>query len=285
MSGSAVTVAAESAKEAKDRWALHLGALGTLLLLIGILFRDDIAAAVGVWWVYPAYSHCFLVIPISAWLIWRKREQLIAQRPALAPKALWLIPLLAGAWMVGMFAGINEVRQFAVIGFVQIALLSMLGGRIYRLILFPAIFLFFAVPTGQYLIPSLQRFTTRFADICLILIGVPHYTEGTVIELTNGSFEIARACAGLRFLTATLALGALFAHLSFRKWKKIVLFLCACVVVPIIANGFRVLGIILLAQAQRHFWGRQRGRKRLATTYEKLLPLGLATAAAHMRVG
>jgi len=65
--------------------------------------------------------------------------------------------------------------------------------------------------------------------------------------LTTGSFEIAEACAGLRFLIATITLGVLFAHLTYRRWWKIAAFLAACVIVPLIANGFRCIGIILLA--------------------------------------
>src|SRR2546423_2665225 len=93
----------------------------------------------------------------------------------------------------------------------------------------------------------MQDFATRFTDIGLMLIGVPHYTEGTTIELTNGRFEVAEACAGLRFLIATVALAVLFAHLNYQKPYKVALLLSAAIIVPLIANGLRCLGIILLA--------------------------------------
>lgn len=237
----------DAATDLKSRWAWHLAGLGTLLAVIGGLFWNDIAAAAEVWWLYPAYSHSFLILPISLWLIWNKRTELRAQTPTLAPKAvLAALPFLA-LWIIGELGTINEARQFAVIGFVQVAIVAMLGPRVYRTILFPALFLFFLVPTGQYLIPPLQRITTDFVDAALSLFAIPHYTEGTLIELPNGRFEIAEACAGLRFLTATVALGMLFAHLTFRKWHKIAIFLAACVLVPIIGNGLRAFGIIMLA--------------------------------------
>jgi EpsI family protein len=93
----------------------------------------------------------------------------------------------------------------------------------------------------------MQDFATRFTDIGLTLLGVPHYTEGTLIELTTGRFEIAEACAGLRFMIATVTLGVLFAHLSYQKWYKISLFLVACIAVPLIGNGLRCIAIIMLA--------------------------------------
>lgn len=236
-------------------WREHAVALGLLILLVLVGFRDAVAAAVQVWWLMPTYSHCFLVIPISAWLVWEKRDQLASLNPAVEPRALWALPPLLFVWWLGETSTINEVRQFAVVGLVQVAIIAMLGLGIYRAILFPALYLFFLVPTGEYLIGPMQRFATQFADLTLNLIGLPHHTEGTIIELTNGRFEIAEACAGLRFLIATVALGVLFAHMMFRKWYKVFLFLLSCVAVPLAGNGLRVVGIILLAHFTNNEYG------------------------------
>jgi EpsI family protein len=151
------------------------------------------------------------------------------------------------AWLVGKFATINELRQFVVIGMFQVVMLAVLGMQVYRAILFPALYLFFLVPFGQYLVPPMQAFATWFTDAGLTFLGVLHFTEGNIIELTNGRFEVAEACAGLRFLIATVALAVLFAHLNYRKLYKVALLLSASVIVPLIANGLRCLGIILLA--------------------------------------
>jgi EpsI family protein len=156
---------------------------------------------------------------------------------------------------MGELATINELRQFAIVGLIQVAIAAMLGPRVYRQIWFPALYLFFLVPAGQYLIGPMQRFATIFVDMCLNLIAIPHHTEGTLIELTNGRFEIAEACAGLRFLIATVALGVLFAYMMFRMWYKVALFLFACVAVPLIGNGLRVVGIILLAHFTSNEYG------------------------------
>ena len=241
------TAALPIPQSARSCWAWHLGALSGLIVFIIALFWFDVWNAVSVWWIYETYSHCFLIIPISAWLIWRRRDIIAQLTPVVAPKALFLAPPVMLLWLVGNFATINEFRQFAVVGFLEIATLTLLGPAVFRAILFPALYLFFLVPFGQYLIPPMQGFATWFTDAGLSLLGVPHYTEGTTIELTNGRFEIAEACAGLRFLIATLALGVLFAHISYCKWYKSALFLVACIVVPLIGNGLRCLGIIELA--------------------------------------
>ena len=251
---SASTLAA-TRSPARQSWLEHGLALALLVLLTLAGFHDAVVAAVQVWWVSPTYSHCFLVVPISAWLVWEKRHQLIQLRPTVEPRALWaLLPLLL-IWWLGELSTINEVRQFAVIGLIQIVIVAMLGLNIYSVIWFPALYLFFLVPTGEYLIGPMQTFATRFTDVALNLIALPHYTQGTMIEVTNGRFEIAEACAGLRFLIATVALGVLFAYMMFRKWYKVVLFLLSCVAVPLIGNGLRIVGIILLAHFTNNEYG------------------------------
>jgi exosortase A len=228
-------------------WTAHLAALGGLILLLGLLYARSVAAAVTVWWVSPTFSHCFLIIPVSAYLIWGKRRALAGRKPVAYPRALWLaLPVMAAA-LVGSLAAINEIEQLALIAFVQVLTLGLLGPTVYRVILFPCLYLFFLVPMGEYLIAPLQQFTTWFIDHGLTLLGILHYTEGNLVELANGTFRVAEACAGLRFLIATIAVGALFAHLTYRKWRKIAVFMIACVIVPIIGNGFRALGIVLLA--------------------------------------
>jgi exosortase A len=227
-------------------WITHLIGLCALIALLGVLNAQAIAAAVRVWWVSPTYSHCFFVIPVSVYFVWRRRHVLVAFTPVAYPPALWLFPPLVLVSLAGKLTHINEAEQLAFVGLLQVLILVILGPQIYRSILFPSLFLFFLVPMGEYLIGPLQQFTTHFISAGLTLLGIPHYTEVNIIQLSNGDYEVAEACAGLRFLIATVAIGALFVHLTYRKWHKIVLFLAATLIVPAIANGFRALGIVLL---------------------------------------
>lgn len=228
-------------------WAGHLGALAASLALLGLVFAPDIKAAVTVWWIYPAYSHCFLIIPISAWLVWEKRESLKADIPSCSPAALLaVIPLLL-FWVVGRFASITEARQFAFIGFAEVFIAAILGWAIFRKIMFACLYLLFLVPTGQYLIPTLQNVTAKFVEWGLSALSIPYFRDGLVFELVNGRYEIAEACAGLRFLVATVALGVLFAHLTYRSKTKIAIFLASCFVVPVVGNGIRALLTVMVA--------------------------------------
>ena len=241
------TFSAVRLTEGRMAWISHLIVLAAAVALLSWFNRQTIENAVQVWWVSPTFSHCFLIIPVSAYLIWRRRHQMRIAVPAVYPIALLLFLPLIPLSIAGNLADINEFEQLSYIAIVQVIILAILGPIIYRAILFPALFLFFLVPTGDYLIDPLQRFTSRFISTGLTILGIPHLTDQNIIKLSNGVFEVAEACAGLRFLIATLAIGVLFVYLTYRKWYKAALFLVACFVLPIIANGFRALGIVLIA--------------------------------------
>ena len=76
---------------------------------------------------------------------------------------------------------------------------------------------------------------------------MPVYSDGIMISIPEGDFIVAEACAGLRFLIASLAFGIFFALMVYRRWWRRLAFILASLVVPIFANGLRAFGIIYLA--------------------------------------
>jgi exosortase len=172
-------------QELSDRWGWHLSVLVILICLILANFRYEAISAIEVWWVYDTYSHCFLILPISAWLVWQKRDELKTLPPSICRIAVLGIPPLLLVWFLGKLTTINEVRQFAVVGLIEVAILMTVGTQIYRALLFPSLYLFFLVPFGQYFIPPMQEFAAWFTDVGLLLLKVPHFTEGTLIELPS----------------------------------------------------------------------------------------------------
>lgn len=216
------------------------------LVVLGLLFHTDVEAAVRVWMDSTAYNHCFLIIPIAAYLIWDRRDTLggIAARP-LPAVAFAALPLSL-AWFAAERIGFMEGRQLVAMTCVELLFLAVLGWRAYWLLCGPLLYLYFLVPFGDFLVPALQDFTAAFVMHGLDLLGIVNYTDGYVIQIPQGTFFIAEACAGLRFLIASIAFGCLYALLIYRTPGRRLAFIAASLVVPVIANGFRALGIVTL---------------------------------------
>ena len=220
--------------------------LGLGLIILGLLFRVEIGAAINVALGNPAYNHCFIIIPLVGYLIWERRSALIGMvpRPWLAP-ALLAFPV-SFVWLIADRIGVMEGRQLLAMTLVQLLLLTTLGWRLYRVLLGPLLYLYFLVPFGSFITPQLQDFTTAFVTHGLDFLGIANYNDGFSIQIPQGTFYVAEACAGLRFLIAAVAFGCLYALVIYRSWRRRALFIAISLVVPVIANGFRALGIVSL---------------------------------------
>lgn len=219
-----------------------------ILVIFGLLYPRCATGALRVWIASPTFNHCFLVLPISVFLVWHRRSLLAGM---IAKPIFWAavpIAVLSIAWLFVSIAGLLEGEQLIVMTMVQAALFGLLGKNYYRKLAAPFLYLYFLVPTGQFLVPALQTFTARFAVAGLHALGIPVFSDGALIEIPAGSFAVAEACAGLRFLIASVAFGVLFAVLTYRSLVRRTVFIAVSIVVPILANGIRALGLIAAAQ-------------------------------------
>lgn len=220
------------------------------LLLVAVLiaiFFPTWQSMVMVWWNTVTYHHGFLVAPVTVALIWLERKTLIGLPIRFEPLALLPLAGCAGLWLLGEAGDVQLFQHVAVVGMLVTGLTAVLGRHIVRAIAFPLLFLFFMVPFGDFLVPYLQDITARFSVALLRAIDIPVFHNGFMIDLPNGRFEVAEACAGIRFLIANVVVAAVFAHLSYRRWWKWAIFMLLAVAIPVLANGLRAFGIILIA--------------------------------------
>lgn len=229
-----------------SEWRRAGFSLGLGLLLLGGLFNQEVVAAVQRWDASTAYNHCFLVIPIALYLLWDRRFDLVNMPARPMPIALLLGLPLALAWLVSERLGIMEGRQLVALSFVELLFLAVLGKRLWWAMAGPLLYLYFLVPFGEFLTPKLQDITTWFIRHGLDILGIPAFIDGYIIEIPQGTFFVAQACAGLRFLIASIAFGCLYALMMYRSPLRRGLFILVSLIVPIIANGFRGLGIVCL---------------------------------------
>jgi exosortase A len=221
-------------------------ALGIGLLLLGGVFYQEVAIAVRIWESSTAYNHCFLIIPIVIYLIWDRRDTLAGISAVPVPWVMLAAIPVAIGWLVAERLGIMEGRQLMVVSFAQVMFLAVLGWRLWWALLGPLLYLYFLVPFGEFLTPKLQDITAVFIRHGVVVLNIPAYVDGYTIEIPEGTFYVAEACAGLRFLIASIAFGVLYALLVYRSPIRRGAFILISIVVPIIANGFRALGIVAL---------------------------------------
>jgi len=124
----------------------------------------------------------------------------------------------------------------------------VLGWQMFAALTAPLLYLFFLVPFGAFLTPALQDFTAVFIDVGLKVLGIPHYSDAYIIEIPEGPLLRGRGLRGIALPDSPRSPSALlYACLMYRSLSRRLAFMAASIIIPIIANGIRALGIVVLA--------------------------------------
>lgn len=201
---------------------------------------------ISIWLRSDTFAHGFLILPISAWLVWDKRQDLINLTPKPEYRALVVLFGAGFLWLLGNIVDALVVQQLALVVMLISGLWMVLGNQVCLAILFPLLFLLFAVPMGEELVPSLMEFTADFTVKLIQITGIPVYREGLFFSLPSGEWSVVEACSGIRYLIASITLGSLFAYLTYSSMTKRLIFMAAAIIVPIFANGMRAYIIVML---------------------------------------
>ena len=213
-------------------------------LLAAIAFRGALVELVKRWTTQEEYSHGFLIPLVAAWLLWSRRETLLASigQPAWSGPLLILFAMIMH--VLGVLGAIFILSQLAFIVALLGIILSVGGFPLLRTAFFPIIFLIFAIPLPYFIDANLslqlQLVSSQLGAFFIRLFQVPVYLDGNVIDLGSYKVQVVDACSGLRYLFPLLSLSFLAAYL-FRApiWQR-ALVLLSSIPITILMNGFRI---------------------------------------------
>lgn len=228
------------------RWRLSLSLLVVSLAWICSWYAPTAAVMVNTWATSETYAHGFVVLPIALWLVWRLRDRVMRLRPHPDWRPLPFVALIGFAWLAAKLGTVNVVAQAAFVAMLILTVPALLGAAVTRALLFPLGFLFFCVPVGEFLLPTLMEHTANFTVAALRATGVPVYREGLQLVIPTGRWSIVEACSGVRYLIASVMVGTLFAYLNYRSWLRRLTFVGVSIAVPIVANWVRAYMIVML---------------------------------------
>ena len=221
-----------------------------LLLVLGILvalvYWPSTAVLYAEWsdFVNITFTHGWLILAVSLFLIWRDRRE-IASAPA-HPWPLALIGLAGAipAWMISYRAGIQDLHITIYPALFWFAVAGAFGWPVARLLLFPVAFFCFALPSWAQLGDVLQELTVLAMRGFLGLTGPHAVIDGALIHIPNGSFAIEEGCSGLHFMIVGLAVAALHGELRRDPWRTRLAQLALMAGLALLANWVRVYVVI-----------------------------------------
>jgi len=213
-----------------------------------VLFWPTLQSMAAIWLRSETFAHGVLIFPISYFLLWRCQ----LTQPAGSGSGGLFFGLVGGTvagllWLAGELIHVQVAQQLGALLALWALSGAFLGLPLLRQLWFPFVFMIFAVPFGEFLIPQLQQVTVGMAVTLLRWSQIPVYVEGLYLYTPRGTFEVAVACSGIRYLIASLALGTLYAYLNYRSgWRRLA-FVGVSLLLPVVANGLRAYAIIIIA--------------------------------------
>lgn len=213
-----------------------------------VSWHSTVLHLVEIVWTVDVFSHGLLVPFVSMTLIWSRRELLSNVKPTFSLLGFGIVFCASLAWLLGELIDIALFSHIGLITAINGLVIAIFGAQFFRAIVFPMLFLYLAVPFGYELVGPLQTMTANLVIGVLDLIGADYTADGVLIELPSGLYEVAAACAGVKFLFTSVVTGVLLAHLVFNSWRRRVFILVFSAILPIAANALRVLGILAVAE-------------------------------------
>ncbi len=239
--------------EARASRSVSLAVLATCAAAALFLYRESFLQVVGKWQ-DSTYAYGAAVPLICAYLVWLRRSALGSASLQPSWPGVLLVAVLGAGWLAARAAGVSAAEQLAAVATLPALLMALLGWPAFRVVAFPSVYLLMCVPIGEILVPGLMDLTANAAVFGVRAVGIPVFRDEYVISVPAGTFEVIKACSGIRFLLVTLTLMIPFAYLQFRKtWIRIA-FVVDCAVVAVLANGVRAFLLIVAGQVSDMRW-------------------------------
>jgi exosortase D (VPLPA-CTERM-specific) len=224
------------------------------LLLIGGAVLVAVAGFAGALWDLvmhwhrnEEYSHGFLIPFVAGWLLWTRRDALMA---SVGEPSWWGAAVLAVAALLHTVGELSAIFVLSQVGFILalIGIVLGVGGiSLLRVTIIPIAFLLFAIPVPYFieamLSLRLQLISSQLGVFVISLFQIPVFLEGNVIDLGYFKLQVVEACSGLRYLYPLLSLGFLAGYLfQAPLWQRALVFLSS-IPITIVMNGLRI-GIV-----------------------------------------
>ncbi len=227
--------------------------LGAVAALVVATFHQHFVWLVEKGWRNEYYGHGFLIPLVSAYLIYRRWDELKALPGGGYARGLPLLVTGLALHAVAVKLDVNFPQGLALVAVLGGLVVWLYGWPVGKAAAFPLAYLLFAVPMGRFLVDQLaqpmQLLSARVAGGAASFMGMPAVVDGTAIDLPDYRFEVAIACSGLKSAIALAALGALFAYfVTGPLWKRWLLFGLS-IPAALVANSFRIWLTLVLSRS------------------------------------
>jgi exosortase len=205
------------------------------------------------------YEHGWIVAIVMAWFLYKAWEPMRKEQKAGSNAGLWWLGLGIFLWVGGFRAIQARAAVLSLPCFVIGCVHFVCGWKTARHLMFPLSLVAFMVPVPglEQATNSLAIFATKMAHKVGMLIGIQTVQSGTTLGAPPGAdwgtWKVDDGCSGLRSLVALMLISYVYGMVVHRKWWERIVVFAAAIPIAIVANGFRITSILVVAQLSHTF--------------------------------
>jgi exosortase A len=197
------------------------------------------------WSTSYVYSHGFLVLGGSIYLLYQRRNELSRLPTSFYWPYLLALIGLAAIFLFAHSANIKLARM-VLLPMLLVAWGATLWGRPFiRVAGMPIMLIIFGAPFWDDLSPALQWLTVLVDEKALALISIPAVINEFYITIPNGVFHVDTGCSGIRYLLVALYLATFYGCMTRSGPIRTACFVAIAGFLALLSNWIRVAWIIV----------------------------------------
>lgn len=221
-----------------------------VLVLLGFLYHDVLHRVVLVWMTDGDNAHGILLLVVAAYLIFARRKAILRAETRIWSPGLGLILAGSALFLSGLIAVEYYLQRVSLVFLIAGIMGYLWGKEVLRLMLFPLVLLFLAMPLPAIVVNALtlplKALVTLFAAEMLRISGIVVLQEGNILQLPHITLEVVTACSGIRSVFALFVIALFLSTDLKRLWGKGLLVL-STIPIAIFTNALRIAATGILA--------------------------------------
>jgi exosortase len=214
-------------------------------------------------WENIDYTHAYLILPVSLWLAWRKRQEIRAALTASASPsvATWGMALLVLGALMFVFGWRMDYLMVSSLSFIVVLfgmILYRYNGKVAQILRFPILYLLLLVPPPLGILDAITIPMRKGVSIMTEVILKPFYPvvrDGMMLQVGHAQVFVGAPCSGFRSLVSMFALALIYVYLIKLARSKKMIILAMVIPFALVGNVIRVISLTLVT----YYFGKEAG--------------------------
>ncbi|MHA2366246.1 MAG: exosortase/archaeosortase family protein [Candidatus Hodarchaeales archaeon] len=224
-------------------------------ILVALLYVRVFLNLYSIRWDTVDYTHAYFILPISLWIIWRKREKLKKLHQVSLHNYKNNISFIV--FFLGLMVFIFGWRQDYI--FIQtLSLIPVLfgltgylyGSHILKTLSFPFLYLLLLVPPPFGILDSItlpmRHGISVLTEKILFLLNYPISRKGLLLTIGYNDIFMGQPCSGFRSLITMFSLVLVYVYISKGNLQKKLILTSFIIPMTLIGNLVRVIILCLI---------------------------------------